>query len=510
MNCKYTILSLLLALLWVSSFAQDNVDFSATAIGSGASGNFAPYMIGSWNHGKTPMNGAALIDAEAHKNLDMNKRFSWAAGAEFLSGYSASANYQRFDSTTKTWSTNSQSPSAIWLQQLYASVKWRSLFLTAGLKDRGSRFVDNDLSSGDLIHSNNARSVPQVRAGFIDFQDIPLTNHWVQIEGEVAYGKMADNNYLENHYNYYNSHLTTGILYTYKRIAFRTKPSEPLSVIAAMQATGFFGGDGSWYYNGVWQRSEKYASNLKAAWKMFIPMLNNGDGYYEGSQVGSFDFKAQYRINNSHKIAAYFQWLWEDGSGMARRNKTDGLWGIEYHRTDNNHHALQGVVAEYIDFRDQSGPLHWAPGDHPGTTMTNEATGGDDYYNNTSYNSYSYFGMSMGSPFVLSPIYNLNGYPQFIYTRSNGVHIAANGWLSNSVNWRAAASYAKAWGSGRRPQNTSRENTSMLVEAGWNANCLLNGLSIKGAIAFDAGKLRGNNFGALVSVTYKGNISLKK
>jgi hypothetical protein len=78
------------------------------------------------------------------------------------------------------------------------------------------------------------------------------------------------------------------------------------------------------------------------------------------------------------------------------------------------------------------------------------------------------------------------------------------------VSWRSAISYAKAWGSGRHPQNITRENTSMLLEAGWDAAKLLPGLSAKCQVAFDAGKLRGDNFGALLSVTYKGNFSLKK
>jgi hypothetical protein len=370
--------------------------------------------------------------------------------------------------------------------------------------------VDNELSSGDLIHSNNARPVPQVRAGFVDYQDIPFTNKWVQIDGTIAYGKMSDSNYQRDRYNYYNNHITTGQMYTHKRISFRTNPDKRLSVSATMQAAGFYGGLSHWYSSAVEQRDMHNPGDLKAAWKMFIPTRGNGDGYMEGSQLGSYDFKARYRINRGHEVAFYFQWLWEDGSSMGRRNQTDGLWGVEYHRTDGGHPLLKGFVAEVIDFRDQSGPLHWAPGDSPGTTMTDEATGGDDYYNNTSFNAYTNYGMSLGSPFVLAPVYNQDGFLQYKYTRSSGMHIAANGYVSPTVSWRAAVSYAKAWGNGRRPQNIARENTSALLEAGWDAARVLPGLSMKAMVAFDAGKLRGDNFGALLSVTYKGNISLSR
>lgn len=492
-----------------TAVAQDTVEYSATAIGVGATGDFAPYMIASWNHGKTTMNSAALLDVDMHKDLNLGERFSWAAGAEFLTGHSGSANYEIYDAATG-WTTNTQSPAAIWLQQLYASVKWRGVFLTVGMKDRESRFVDNALSSGDLVQSNNARAIPQVRVGFVDYQDIPFTKGWAQIDGEISYGKMADSDYVRNHYNYYNTHIATDELYTFKRISFRSNPTKPFWVSVGMQVAGFFGGTTSWYHKGILERSQKNRSNLKAYWDMFVPSLNNGDKYFEGSSLGSYDFKAQYTLTGGHQVAAYFQWLWEDGSGMAKRNKTDGLWGVEYHRTDGNKHALQGIVAEYLDFRDQSGPLHWAPSDYPGTTITTEATGGDDYYNNNSYNSYANFGMALGSPFLVSPLYNLNGYPQYMFNRANGFHLAAQGWLSNSVSWKSAVSYSKSWGAGRRQQAISRENTSMLIECGWDAMQLLPGFSVKGQLAFDAGKLRGNNFGGLLAITYTGNFALKR
>jgi hypothetical protein len=50
----------------------------------------------------------------------------------------------------------------------------------------------------------------------------------------------------------------------------------------------------------------------------------------------------------------------------------------------------------------------------------------------------------------------------------------------------------------------------MLIEAGWDAAKLLSGLTVKGTLAFDAGTLRGDNFGAMVTISYKGNIALTR
>lgn len=77
----------------------------------------------------------------------------WTAGAGFhgaqvadIVGYAASAtDYERYDVASHTWSMNQQRPQPVWIQQLYGELKWRSLFLTIGLKQHGSALLDNAL-----------------------------------------------------------------------------------------------------------------------------------------------------------------------------------------------------------------------------------------------------------------------------------------------------------------------------------------------------------------------------
>lgn len=486
----------------------DSVAYSVSAIGGGATRQFNPYLLGSNNRGLTPMGGTALLDAGVSKDFDLGSRFSWEAGVEVAGGYSHKAPYQRFDAASGAWTTAERGPAPIWLQQLYASVKWRGVFISAGMRNRDPEIVDATLSSGDLVEGVNARAIPQVRAGFVDFQNIPFTRGWVQIKGSLAYGKMAENSYLRDHYNYYSGHIATGTLYTYKDIYFRSNPAKPLHVTIGVQSAGFFGGTTEWYTEGQLVRTAKNRQNFKAFCEMLIPKKGNADGYVDGSHLGSWDFRATYRFRGAHELSGYFEWLWEDGSSMGRRNKWDGLWGLEYRRPGR--HVIEGAVLEYIDFRDQSGPMHWAPGDHPGTTITSEATGGDDYYNNSAFNAYANLGMSLGTPFVVSPIYNTDGYLQFKHTRSRGFHAAARGSIADRWQWRAALSYAVAWGQGRFHYNEPRHNTSALAEVKWLQPFNVSNLSAAAAVAFDAGSLRGNNFGAMLTLTYSGNITFSK
>lgn len=492
----------------LAAHANDSLSYSATVYGGFASKAFNPYMLGSWNYGKLVYGDNAMLDLRADKAFDMGQRWSWSAGVEAIGGYSSKADYSIWNADTEQYDISRQGTSAIHLQQLYAAVKYRSVFLSAGLKEEHSRLVDETLSSGDLVHSNNARPVAQVRIGFIDFQDIPFTRGWVQIVGALAYGKFSQDSYLEERFNRYNGHISTGTLYTYKNIYFRSNPSKALNVMIGVQSGSIFGGSTTWYSGGVKTDEQKYPRGLKAFWQMLIPSKgNDGQNYVQGSSLGSWDFRASYRWGSGHRLTGYFQWLWEDGSSMGRRNKWDGLWGIEYSREDGKRHTVEAAVLEYIDLRDQSGPMHYAPADWDNGDISSEATGGDDYYNNEMLNAWANYGMAMGSPFVLSPVYNTDGSLMFEHTRSRGFHAAARGSLSDKVGWKAAVSYAVAWGKGRFHIPHPLHNTSAMVSANYDAKSLLPGLSASAAVAFDAGQLRGNNWGALFTISYKGSLT---
>lgn len=501
------LLPLAFALAAISAAAEasdSTVTYSATAIGVASTGDFAPYFIGSYHHGKTPQKGAALLDAYAGKALSQGQRFSWGFGAEMLAGYSSKNDYARYDAASASWTRHSEGPAAAWLQQLYAEVKYRGVFLTAGLKEHNSLLFDQRLSSGDFVESGNARPIPEVRVGFIDFQDIPFTRGWVQIQGEISYGVMPDDKYMEHHFNRYSYHITTDALYTYKRCYFRTMPAQPFSVTVGMQLGGMFGGTARYYDHGVETRTEKFSKSLKSFFKMLLPTQGNGDKFYEGNTLGSWDLKARYRLGSGATVSAYVQWPFEDGSGIGKCNGFDGIWGLEYRAAQKG--WLTAVVAEYIDYRNQSGPMHWAPSDTPGTTITSQATGMDNYYNNVSYNSYANYGLSIGTPFLLSPLYNLDGYPAYVATRANGFHLGVEGCISPTLDYRVLFSYQRALGTYTTPWRNARTCTSAMAEVKWDAAKLLPGLTVNATLAFDAGRLRGDNFGAMLAVQYSGSI----
>lgn len=519
MRIKIAILLSSILVSWYSLYAADtdslevirhDVQWNVEVLGGGSTGQWAPYLIGSNSGGRHAMKGTAAVEGAISHAFDMTKRFSWTAGVDLAGSYQSDATYAKYIENTEEWTERQWHPSRATVYQLWGGIKYRGLMLWAGMKDHKSLIVDDELSSGDLLLSNNARAIPQVEVGFVDYQNIPFTRGWAQINVALSYGRYTDGKSLENRYNYWNDHITLNQLFTYKRVHFRSNPDKPLSVTIGVQLGGEFGGTTYVYWYGNLSQTLINPKNLRAYFEMLFPIRGHSyDGYYEGNHIGSWDFKARYRLQSGIDLEGYFQWVWEDGSAMAKRNMTDGLWGVSV-TLPGKKRALKKIVAEYIDFRDQSGPIHWAPGDNPGTTITTEATGGDNTYNNSAFNAWANYGLALGSSFPKAPLYNSDGFPQFEHNRTHGFQVAATGCLSNNVDWTAKLSYAVAWGMGRVPIAESLKNTSMLLTARWDASRLLKGLSISASAAFDAGKLRGDNFGVLVKATYSGAFNLKK
>lgn len=505
------LLSVLFLLLAAAASAQYAIPYKAEVAAAGGSGDFAPYYIASNSGGIFTQPAGAYLTLSADRKLATKRRFEYGFGIEAGASFTQSTAYKRYDAAGATWREEKRRHPYVWLQQLWGAVKYRGVFLSAGMKTDDRSLFDSELGVGDIVVSRNARPIPQVRLGFIDFQDIPFTNHWVQIQGEVAYGKFTDSNWLKDHFNYYNSFITTGVWFHYKRCYFRTNPEKPFSVTVGMQHAAQFGG----YYK-AYDKGEIYETGGgPVKFRDFVDVFvqkrgssgtSGGDTqYYNGNHLGSWDFKARYRFADRSELTAYFQWPWEDGSGIGKLNGFDGVWGLEYRF--NRYGAVEKACIEYIDFTNQSGPMHWAPGDHDGTSVGGAATGADDYYNNFFYDGWSNYGMAIGTPFVKSPIYNRDGYLRFTDNRVRGFQAGVSGHILENLSYRILVSYRNSKGTPFDPAPELRHDTSALLEAEWSVKSV-KGLSVKGEAAFDAGSLLGNNFGVLIGVAYSGDLSI--
>jgi len=499
-----------IALMAVASLAHAEVqlDYEAGVTVNAGKGDFAPHYIMAGRGGTVTQQYSTLLQAGISHKMDTTARLSWGAGAEVWGGWASSTDYLRGLGTSPY--ANPQHPARAWVQQAFVEGKYRAVYATLGQKEHHSALLNDALSSGDMTMSNNARPMPGLQAGFVNFQNIPFTGGWVQINGEIGYYRTTDGKWLENHYNEYNHFITTGSWMNYKNLYLRTKPGQRVVATVGMQAACQFGGTRTKRENGVVTEVIKQKSDIGAFFKAFIPGKGSsvkGEEYYEGNHLGSWDAAVDVNLNGGSCVRAYYQSPWNDGSGIGKLNGFDGLWGLEFKAAKPG--IVSGAVIEYLDLTNQSGPIHWAPADFEGTPITVEATGADDYYNNYAFNGYQAGGMSIGSAFVPGIIYNTNGYIRFKDTMMRGFHVGINGNITSQLAYRVMGSYRKSWGTPFIPRLEPASCTSFMLEATYSPRCA-RGLDIKAQLALDRGKMIGDNTGALVSVTYNGNFTLGK
>lgn len=512
-NLKLWLAALAAVLLTGSAWADslDSLRWSATTLVNVGSGDFAPLYMAANRHGTLTQDASAYEALGIHKPMGRTGHFGFAFGLQAWFGTAADVDYRRYSADAQAWETNSRHPANAWLQEAYAAIRWRSLFLEAGMRDYERSIFSTPTSSGDIVLGTNARGIPQGRIGFLDFVDIPLTRGWVQVQGEIAYGKFADRKWLENHYNRYNHFVTTGAWFHYKRLYLRTNPAKPLSVTIGMQHAAQFGGTQAIYEKGLCTAENKSPVKFKDFCDVFFPRRDGsgttpGDkAYYNGNHLGAWDLQVRYRLPQGQRLTFYLQSPWEDGSGIGKLNGWDGVWGLRYQSASPIGWLTEASV-EYIDFSNMSGPMHWAPGDHPGTAIPDQATGADDYYNNYFYNGWMNNGMGLGSPLVKAPIYNTDGYLRFTDNRIRGFHLGAKGQPDDRWGWRLLTGYQRSLGTPFLPRLRKAHSYSLLLEAS-HAFRRIPGLEAAAQAAMDVGSIFGHRYGIALSLSYTGSFS---
>ena len=199
-------------------------------------------------------------------------------------------------------------------------------------------------------------------------------------------------------------------------------------------------------------------NGLKGYIDAFIPNNQSAELYFAGNLLGSENLKLTYQ-DDGFAVSAYYINYFDDLSGMGKQNGLDGLWGLEY--KSNKRQAINGVVLEYFQSTHQSGSMHGLIN----TPGVGNPCGGDDYYNNWNYpGGWSHVGMSNGTPFIASPMYNDNGALGFLFNRAKAVHLALKGDISRDWEYRVKMSFNRTWGNASRPTVDILDNFSGLME----------------------------------------------
>jgi hypothetical protein len=454
------ILSVCLCLLSTIAKAQsDTIRYEVGFTGVGSTGAYAPFWLQSDNYGQI-----SASPNSANVNVGFCKDFN-KKSAVFDYGFKADLLLQTYDNKTKAY-----------FHEAYLKARLSVLDLIVGAREEYLGTQDSSLSCGGFLFSKNARPMPKITLGIEHFTPVPFTKGYLEVKGAVAHGWFTDNI------------AVTNLLLHHKYIYFRLGGSLPFHFQYGVDHVAQWGGN----VPGMGQQPTSLSDYLR------IVMGGSGGSTATtndqinalGNHILSQSMKIDYRISD-FTISGSWQNISEDSPKFMTNtmNKPDGLWGISIR--NNTFPIIKGLVYEYLNITDQSGPFH----DKDGIVYG----GNDNYFNNGVYqNGWTYFSRTMGTPFISSPVYNKDGGVSITNNRVQVHHIGLEGDIVG-YKYKALCSLSKNYGTYGAPYPEMIRNTSLLLEVKKQFPKLSN-IELGCSVGADIGKLYGNSVGCMVSV----------
>lgn len=455
--------------LFLPFFVQaqnDTIRYDVSVSGLTSSGIYAPFWLQSRNYGTV-----SSAPSSANLMLGISKEFR-PTKQVFDYGFKANVLLRTDPRESKAY-----------FHELYAKARLLVFDFVIGSREEQLGNQDSILSSGGFLFSQNARPMPKITIGIERFTPVPFTNGFLEIKGALSHGWFTDNVYGQ------------GVLLHHKYIYLKLGGNFPVHFQYGLNHVAQWGGN----LPGLGQQP----AGLKDYITIFLGKQGGTDANRSDqiNALGNHIISQSLRLDvdvSSFNIGVYWQNLSEDGPIRIignTMNTPDGLWGLSIR---NKHFPmLKGILYEYLNTTDQSGPYH----DKDGLIYG----GGDNYFNNGDYPfGWSYFSHTIGTPFITSPIYNKKGE---LYIQNNRVQVHHIGIEGNIMNYqyRCLASFSKNYGTYGNPYPEMIRNTSVLFDIHKLFPGLFN-MELGCSLAADFGKLYGNSLGFQFSIRKRGNL----
>jgi hypothetical protein len=494
----------LFACSFLTLFSQIKDTYRIETFGSAATGDNTPFWIVNQQWGTVPLdaNNLYLRGSVFHEQV-LNKDWSLEAGIDLVGGNGSVSENTR-------------------LQQLYGRLNWKIWRLDIGLREDYTSLLNARLSSGDFVKSNNARPAPEIKLSIPEYLPVPCTKGNMYLKGDFAAGYYLDSRWKENTARPHNQSYTKNIRSHHKSLYFRfgnIAGKNRMQFTLGFDHVTQWGGDLYKYrsVNGLWQytvvdQPDGIGDFLRVAIaKEGSSKSSDADNaYVAGSQWGAYLLRFDYKLTNKDLLSIYTNHFFDDGSGMVFENYRDGLFGIEYKKKEES--LLSGLVFEYIYTKHQTGPIHhnMQMDDEHRDRLQTKGNGNDNYYNNTDYvQGPSHWGQTMGTPLLLSPMYNRDGSINFKSNRIIAFHLGIEGYLHPTVQYRLLWTTGQSWGRYYVPFKSIRKGFAASLELIYTP-VQLDGFDIKLSAGYDRGEFfGGDTFGGSITLRKRGVIYVK-
>ncbi len=481
------ILVALMAVTSLRAVADEPIVYKVEGEASASTGAHTPFWLAANREGLGSIrSGEGYVSAGVFRSALAGDRFGWGGGAELVGAWRADAPFRA--------------------RQLYADVRYRRFLLSVGARAMAdtARLVDRRLSSGDLLWSGNALPIPEARLSMPDYLAIPGSRNRFAFKGYISYGRSTDSRFLGDRIDPGALH-TEGVRFHSKGLFIRLgAPADPFAFEGGLEMAAQFGGS---LYRGD-SLVMKMPSGLKDHLKVLIPSGGSSDAPTAdrtnvlGNHLGEWSARLRWTPRGSQwSLTGYYLHFFDDHSMMFFNHPwKDGLFGLSFRRPGLG--WITGAAYEFLSTTDQSGPVYW----DATPEVPEQVSGRDDYYNNVVYQAYQHWGMGLGNPLIISPLYNSDHTLRFLCNRVRGHHWAVEGQPTSLIGYRILCSYTRGWGTYKRPLREVETTVNLLLEATITP-ARLPGWSAKVGLGADWGHLLGRSYGLSLTIAKSGILS---
>jgi hypothetical protein len=281
--------------------------------------------------------------------------------SEIQFNYKTSYTHKKVDFSLKVFASKDK----IYIgESFFQSKLFNNTYLKAGkyYKDFSS-YLNETLSSGSLLISNNAEPMPKI--GLLSSYKFKQTQN-LRFNFGISHSFFASSEIYK----------TAPMLHEKFIYLNYLKNKNELSI-------GFV-------HEAMWGGSTEEYGNFPHSFKDFLKVFISGDGAQDegtshanalGNHLGIWDFYYK-RVISDKEVKLYYQHFFEDTSGLRFDNKSDGLWGIELSNFIKN----TDILFEYLNTMNQDRDPPYVD---------------ENYYNHYQYQEgWSYKGYGIGNPFI--------------------------------------------------------------------------------------------------------------
>lgn len=263
--------------------------------------------------------------------------------------------------------------------QANISVQNNFLRIAGGFDEEFFGLNDSTLSIGNLVYGNNARPLPKISISTIGWKKSPLLGSALSFKAYLAHGKFEDNRFQKGAFLHQKYFYLRGNAF-----------NERLSLIFGLNHSAQWGGSNS-------LNESVQPTGLKNYARIFLGSSGGEDALSTdqrnalGNHLGTYDIRGSYDFEN-FVLSNYWQFVWEDKSGLTPFNWRDGLMGtsVEFKKGG----ILQKFVFEIVRTNDQNAQKI----SKDGVSFLEP----DNFFNNGVYKTgWSYHDSVIGNPMFL-------------------------------------------------------------------------------------------------------------